>query len=216
MYSSLSSRRNSSFSITRDNNISNKMATLTKSFKSRHIKYQSQTNQISSLIYSDYNFKKTTSDYDSMTSAIALNNKYPKLKRRQITSFKPKTKEMAAKTPSFFLISKNHTKKGTVNIIQQHLKAQIEQQKYGQLSLRDCSSNKILLKNIQIIKENIVNKIEDMKPKHVFHKMKMELLAKRNKFSLLFYNANKQRVDNEQLLKIFTTRIISSRRNLKF
>lgn len=206
MYSSFSS----SSPTIKENYICDRITFSSSMIKSRDIKNQGQINQISSLRNSDINIRKTVSDYDSMSSQIDLNNNtkyYSSLKRRPVTaSIKLTKKEIPKKMPSFWLISKNFTKKANVKIIRQHLKA----------CMGNFSSNRILLKNIEIIKENKLNKIEDMKPRNIFNMMKINLSAERNKTALLFYSANKQRANNERNLKIFTTRIISARRNLKF
>lgn len=204
----------------KENYICDRITFSSSMIKSRDIKNQGHINQISSLRNSDFNIRKTVSDYDSMSSQIDLNNNtkyYSILKRRPVTaSIELAKKEISKKMPSFWLISKNYTKKANVKIIRQHLKAYQDSRNHKQACLGNFSSNRILLKNIEIIKENKLNKIEDMKPRNIFNMMKINLSAERNKTALLFYSANKQRANNERNLKIFTTRIISSRRNLKF
>lgn len=130
-----------------------------------------------------------------------------------------KTKKLCIKKAStendkdkkLYLIPKVRKRNSAINV---NTKDLMTSTSYNRYKLKN--TDRILLANMQIIDRNRIRKIKDMTPLNRMKEIKSKLTLENVKITKMFYDFNRQIADNQQYLKIFTTRLISARRNLKY
>ena len=136
--------------------------------------------------------------------------KKPKYLTKRVLTTKKNSNELS-KQSKLFLIPKI-TKKNMGTNTEQKKPLKSQEQRPKKLKRTDL----ILMENMKIIDRNRIRKIRDMTPGNMMRDMKYKLNAENNKINKMFYDFHRQIADNQNFLKIFTTRLISARRNLKY
>lgn len=145
----------------------------------------------------------------STLNATSQIKKQKNLKKRIFTT-KKITSELP-KTSKLFLVPRiTKTNTGTGTEHKEVLKSHPQREK------KMKKTDLILMENMKIIYRNRIRKIRDMTPGNMMRDMKYKLNAENNKINKMFYDFHRQIADNQNFLKIFTTRLISARRNLKY
>lgn len=115
------------------------------------------------------------------------------------------------KKRNLYLVPKIRKRNSAINV---NTKELMTSTSYNRYKLKN--TDRILLANMQIIDRNRIRKIKDMTPMNRMREIKSKLTLENFKITKMFYDFNRQIADNQQYLKIFTTRLISARRNLKY
>ena len=115
------------------------------------------------------------------------------------------------KEKKLYLVPKIRKRNSAINV---NTKELMTSTSYNRYKLKN--TDRILLANMQIIDRNRIRKIKDMTPMNRMREIKSKLTLENFKITKMFYDFNRQIADNQQYLKIFTTRLISARRNLKY
>ena len=137
---------------------------------------------------------------------LTTSSKNKKLCRRKTSIENDNDKEK-----KLYLVPKLRKRNSAINV---NTKELMTSTSYNRYKLKN--TDRILLANMQIIDRNRIRKIKDMTPMNRMREIKSKLTLENFKITKMFYDFNRQIADNQQYLKIFTTRLISARRNLKY
>lgn len=137
---------------------------------------------------------------------LTTSSKNKKLCRRKTSIENDNDKEK-----KLYLVPKIRKRNSAINV---NTKELMTTTSYNRYKLKN--TDRILLANMQIIDRNRIRKIKDMTPMNRMREIKSKLTLENFKITKMFYDFNRQIADNQQYLKIFTTRLISARRNLKY
>lgn len=137
---------------------------------------------------------------------LTTSSKNKKLCRRKTSIENDNDKEK-----KLYLVPKIRKRNSAINV---NTKELMTSTSYNRYKLKN--TDRILLANMQIIDRNRIRKIKDMTPMNRMREIKSKLTLENFKITKMFYDFNRQIADNQQYLKIFTTRLISARRNLKY
>ena len=137
---------------------------------------------------------------------LTTSSKNKKLCRRKTSIENDNDKEN-----KLYLVPKIRKRNSAINV---NTKELMTSTSYNRYKLKN--TDRILLANMQIIDRNRIRKIKDMTPMNRMREIKSKLTLENFKITKMFYDFNRQIADNQQYLKIFTTRLISARRNLKY
>ena len=132
-------------------------------------------------------------------------------KNKQLCRRKTSIENDNDKEKKLYLVPKIRKRNSAINV---NTKELMTSTSYNRYKLKN--TDRILLANMQIIDRNRIRKIKDMTPMNRMREIKSKLTLENFKITKMFYDFNRQIADNQQYLKIFTTRLISARRNLKY